>query len=117
MSESYQAIYDAVRSRIGNGNVGDAVERVASRAFDISHVVRMLEHTFAITADEMRRPSVLWRPAVYPDGTKWCALYGDDPQRGVAGFGDTPAEAMADFDMNWLKQRATAGEPLGKQQP
>lgn len=61
----------------------------------------------ACVAEEARaRPSVLYRPSIYPDGSKWCALYGDDLQSGVAGFGDTPAEAMTDFDRNWSAPRA-----------
>ncbi|MCW0104448.1 hypothetical protein [Burkholderia pseudomallei] len=32
----------------------------------------------------------------------WCALYGPNLMEGVCGFGDSPAEAMADFDKNWL---------------
>lgn len=28
------------------------------------------------------------------DGNKWCALLGTDLQEGVAGFGDTPKEAL-----------------------
>lgn len=35
MSDSYQAIYDAVRSRISGANVGDAVERAARDVFDM----------------------------------------------------------------------------------
>jgi hypothetical protein len=31
---------------------------------------------------------------VFMDGDKWCALLGDDLQSGLAGFGDTPAEAL-----------------------
>ena len=29
------------------------------------------------------------------------ALYGSNLQEGVAGFGDSPADAMWDFDRNW----------------
>lgn len=50
-------------------------------------------------------PQVLMRPKVYIDGDKWCALYGKNIQDGVAGFGETPFEAMADFDRNWREQR------------
>jgi hypothetical protein len=46
-------------------------------------------------------PSVLYRPALFPDGNMWCALYGDDLATGVAGFGPTPAAAMAEFDKAW----------------
>ncbi len=35
------------------------------------------------------------------DGSSWCALAGPDLQEGVAGFGDTPAEACAEFDREW----------------
>ena len=28
------------------------------------------------------------------DGNKWCALLGENLQEGLAGFGDTPSEAL-----------------------
>ena len=99
--ESYQAIYDAVRSRISGGDIGSAVE-AAIRGENLSHYAAMaLEHSREVSAEQCR-PSVLFKPAVSIDGTQWCALYGDDLQCGVAGFGDSPAEAMLDFDRNWL---------------
>lgn len=108
MSDSYQAIYDAVRSRISGGNVGDAVERAAREAFDISHFTARLQEQMYCVADHMQRPSVLFRPTISPDGNKWCALYGVNLMEGVAGFGDTPEEAMRDFDNNWWKERTPA---------
>lgn len=48
---------------------------------------------------------VLMRPALSVDGKQWCALYGENLQDGCAGFGDTPAAAMADFDKNWTSQK------------
>jgi len=33
----------------------------------------------------------------YKDGNQWCALYGEDLQSGIAGFGNTPFLAMADL--------------------
>lgn len=63
----------------------------------------MAAQDFSITALEMRRPSVLFRPALSIDGDQWCALYGDNLQDGLAGFGDTPAQAMVDFDAAFLK--------------
>jgi hypothetical protein len=48
------------------------------------------------------------RPRVFPDGNMWCALYGDNLQDGVAGFGETPAKACADFDKNWAHQTLRA---------
>lgn len=53
-------------------------------------------------------PHAVFKPKVYPDGNQWCALYGDDLMMGVCGFGDTPAEACADFDKNWKTQTLLA---------
>lgn len=39
----------------------------------------------------------------YKDGDKWCALYGEDLQSGIAGFGNTPFLAMADLRDNLNK--------------
>ena len=58
----------------------------------------------ADAANEMMRPSAVYRPAIYIDGNDWCALYGENIQDGVAGFGDSPAEAMAAFDTAWAKK-------------
>lgn len=65
-------------------------------------------HAAYITQENIRsvlwsyeRPSVLYRPKLYPVGNMWCALYGEDLREGCAGFGETPAKAMADFDRNW----------------
>lgn len=55
---------------------------------------------------DMRRPSRQYRPSLGIDGNKWCALYGENLQEGVAGFGDSPEEAMYAFDQAW-------GEKLG----
>lgn len=86
----YQAIFDAV-----NLNFSGA-----------SHAIACIQQEFGIAAGEMQRPSVLYRPALYPDGNKWCALYGANLQEGVAGFGDTPADAMRAFDAAWSNEKA-----------
>lgn len=59
---------------------------------------------------ERIRPSVLYRPALSLDGDQWCALYGADLMNGVAGFGASPAEAMADFDAAWTKKLPTGSQ-------
>lgn len=57
-------------------------------------------------AAEASRPCYLLLPALHIDGDRWCALYGDNIQDGLAGFGETPAKAMEDFDNNYNAQRA-----------
>ncbi len=59
-------------------------------------------------AQSQQLPSVLYRPRLMADGDMWCALYGDDLQTGVAGFGETPAAAMQAFDEAWIKQKTPA---------
>lgn len=105
MSDSYQAIYDAVRSRISGGNVGEIVAGACREAFDISHMRAILQQDFCIAAQEMARPSVLFKPTLSADGNMWCALLGENLQEGVAGFGKTPSEAMTAFDQAFYTER------------
>jgi len=55
----------------------------------------------AIIRAELTRPSVLFKPRLSLDGDQWCALLGDNLQEGFAAFGDTPDEAMCNFDKGW----------------
>lgn len=59
------------------------------------------------TASEYARPSVVWKPRLYVEGNQWCALLGDNLQDGVSGFGDSPADAMWDFDKQWFAKLPT----------
>lgn len=59
-------------------------------------------------------PHVRMRPRIFPDGNKWCCLYGSDLQVGVAGFGDTPEEACAAFDKAWSTENPP---PVAKRKP
>lgn len=38
------------------------------------------------------------KPQFFIDGDKWCCLYGENIQDGVAGFGDSPHEAVIDWN-------------------
>jgi hypothetical protein len=107
MSDSYQAVYDAVRSRISNGNIGDAIRDVALQTFDFGHVRALAQEQIGIVGYEMARPSVLFRPELTQDGNAWLAIYGDLPT-GCVGVGDTPAAAMADFDKVWYRPAVVA---------
>ena len=110
MSDSYQAIYDAVRSRIGVADVDAAIREAVSQSFSMAdHMICCVADEFSRAAHEMQCPSAIYRPAISRDGDQWCALYGDDLQSGVCGFGDSPAAAMADFDAEWVKRIAQKG--------
>ena len=58
----------------------------------------------------MARPSVMLGARLSIDGNKWCALFGENLQDGVAGFGNTPDEAMEAFDGEWIKPFKKAKE-------
>lgn len=57
------------------------------------------------------KPSTIYRPALSIDGDQWCALYGENLQDGVAGFGASPEEAMNAFDKAWYHKLPTAVRP------
>lgn len=65
---------------------------------DTDHMLMNVIEQLAMLAS----PGVVYRPKVSIDGNQWCALYGENLMTGVAGFGDTPADAVADFNKQWL---------------
>jgi len=58
----------------------------------------------------LARPSVMLGLVPKPDGNQWCALYGENIQDGVAGFGDSPNAAMQAFDVAW---KSAPADPNG----
>lgn len=107
MSDSYQAIYDAIRSQLRNCDVGAAVnEAVSLQIQGASWAIEAIKSEHLQNAHEHRRPAVLFRPALFQDGNQWCALYGENIQSGIAGFGDTPEKAMLNFDIQWLNAKS-----------
>lgn len=100
MSDSYQATYDAVRSKISGCNIGDAVTEAVR--LEISGVGQNAMSSISQLVSDMSRPSIAYKPSISIDGNQWCALYGENLQDGVAGFGDSPALAMEAFDREWF---------------
>jgi hypothetical protein len=72
----------------------------------IAHAAEMSKVSIQNAVARYESPSAVYRPRLFVDGNQWCALYGDNLQDGVAGFGDSPADAMWDFDQAWGKKRA-----------
>jgi len=56
-------------------------------------------------AKMLQRPSIQFHPTVANDGERFVAFYGDINRVGYAiiGLGNTPAEALADFDQAFLR--------------
>lgn len=104
MTDTYQAVYDAVRSKISNGDIGYAVEcafRQAGIGEETFSIRQAAIQTLSAIEDEQTRPCVLLRPKVYIDGNQWCALYGPNLMEGIAGFGNSPSDAMHAFDKEY----------------
>ncbi len=38
-----------------------------------------------------------FKPKIFKDGNKWCCLYGENLQEGIAAFGETPMNAIYEF--------------------
>lgn len=75
-----------------------------------SHVVQCIDNAVesarymaVLAAETHMAPHVLMRPKISIDGNHWCALYGENLQDGVCGFGKSPKEAMESFDMAWTR--------------
>ena len=62
-----------------------------------------IEVAWRSAGEDMSLPSVVYKPSLSIDGNQWCALYGENLQDGVAGFGDSPQDAMNDFNCEWVK--------------
>lgn len=79
--------------------LNDAYQSMAANA--ICHAASMAGEAVQQTAYEYGRPCVVFKPQLFKDGNQWCALFGEDLQAGVAGFGDSPSAAMYAFDEAW----------------
>lgn len=64
-------------------------------------IAHYAQQSFQQIADYMTEPSAVYKPSLSLDGDRWCALYGDNLQDGIAGFGDSPFAAMCDFNCAW----------------
>lgn len=58
-------------------------------------------------AREARLPHRVHCPELSRDGNLWCALFGENLQEGVSGFGETPWKAMDAFDRAWQEPGGT----------
>ena len=87
--------------------------RMAASA--ICFAADMMKEIFREAVSIWGSPGTVYRPRLYLDGDRWCALYGENLQEGVAGFGMSPAEAMAAFDVAWFSatpERVSDGGPV-----
>jgi hypothetical protein len=89
-----------------NQVLSDEWQQVAVNS--VAHAAAMCQATIQEIACRYASPSAIYRPAISIDGNMWCALYGANLQDGVAGFGESPALAMASFDEAWVAKLGAA---------
>lgn len=106
--DTYQPIYDAVRSKLSGCDVGAAISSEI-RNMNLSHYAEMAKECFREAVNDYGRPSVFMRPKIYKDGNMWLCLYGDNIQEGVCGFGETPDKATHEFDAEWYGWKKANG--------
>ena len=105
MSDNYQAVYDAVRSRFSNFDSSGLIDSIAGK-FDVSWAIGRLEETIrsaVIEAAEYSRFAML-KPSLLQDGNMWCCLLGDNLQVGIAGVGETPYLAILAWNREFHKK-------------
>ena len=70
---------------------------------DVSHAAFLVGQAAQVLAQEIGSYHATWhsvlKPRLFKDGNAWCALYGDDLQVGISGFGETPAQALLSFEI------------------
>lgn len=69
---------------------------------DSDWVAHRMHDSICNIESELSRPSAMFKPRIFQDGDRWCALYGEDLMIGVAAFGNSPEEAARRFDAVWL---------------
>lgn len=113
---TYQAIYDAVRSKISNSDVGSAVES-AIQNLSLGHYVQQAMYEWQMAGCEQQRPFVLLKPKVFidNDNENWCVLYGENLVSGIAGYGKSPHLASLDFDKNYYAKLPVEASISGKE--
>jgi len=73
----------------------------------LTHLRRDICNEIDSHSKSMTLPHVLFRPALFIDGDMWCALYGENLQSGICGFGKSPQLAINDFDFNFNLEAKT----------
>lgn len=85
-----------------------AKESISNECFRLGYYIEILKTEISEAIDKVRnemiRPSVLYKPTISLDGNQYCALYGGDLMSGIAGFGESPEEAMRSFDKAWIEK-------------
>jgi hypothetical protein len=84
--------------------MNDEYQSMAANA--VAHAAQMAGLSWQQAATDHSTPSAIYKPKIFIDGNQWCALYGENIQDGVAGFGTSPEKAISDFNRAWYADLA-----------
>ena len=72
-----------------------------------TRMVERLQECLENIEYQYTRPSVIYKPRIFQDGNKWCAILGECIVDGsLVGWGNSPNDAAVDFDKLWYKSEA-----------
>jgi hypothetical protein len=78
---------------------------------NISHHAWEVAHAAKVCAQEIAGFHASWhavlKPRLTKDGDMWCALYGENLQVGISGFGHNPAAALYAFEAAMCSESGT----------
>ncbi len=105
--DTHQAIYDAVRSKISGCDIHEAIRSAIIEAFEPTYsAIYEVQIDWQNAGQKYARPSVVFKPKISIDGNVYCVLLGKNLVEGIAGFGETLAKAMLDFDKQFQNSKA-----------
>lgn len=79
----------------------------------ISHISSVGNELYE-AAEKLNSFAIAYRLVPFRDGDQWCVLLGDDLQSGIAGFGESPALAIRDFDRAMYTKSAILSTTTGR---
>jgi hypothetical protein len=82
-----------------------SVEEVEGLVKEGNHAAVLLLPA-VVVKNKLKKNTKLNKPRLFFDEGVWCALLGDNIQDEICGYGDSPADAMRDYEKNKLKENA-----------
>jgi len=80
-------------------------EQIESSQRQHDQVMKHNEEMVMLGEERVLKFITILQPKFSKDGNMFCYLLGDNLQEGIAGFGDTPYRAAADFYSNYTGVR------------
>ena len=84
--------------------MNEQLEQVESSQRQHSNEIQHQMRIELLETEQQYSRFAMLKPKVYKDGDQWCVAYGENQNEGVFGFGDTPHNAVVDWENEWNRQ-------------